>query len=171
VKEEDVRHIGTGYYREQDWFANFSHATWAVVVGERADRDGRVYRRIWEVHIWGKIGIEPVTKVICEWLYGRGADINFLLAIGNKEKEKVWLRQAIGPGSSPEKIKIAGKECIIRKSSFGLEFGEEHVVNRSDDSAAAKMFSRFGGEGNKFSDENEKLNLLPEAQRQYAKTL
>jgi len=70
IQEGELLKKRNTFYKEQGWSAVLSNTTYAVVLGEKANSSGRIYRRVWELHVWGDPDITPVADLIGKWMRG-----------------------------------------------------------------------------------------------------
>lgn len=160
ISEGEFRR-GTGYYREQSWSATISSATYAAVLGEKADSNGRVYRRVWELHIWGNPQVEPVAKLICEWLRGADATPEMLEAERHGQSRE-WMVAQVAGGSAAWMVKIGSEEFPLYHYIDRVRAKGKYQYPESNN-AVARVFNDL--------DNDSVIAILPEEQRAYARAL
>jgi hypothetical protein len=155
---------GSQHYTEEDWTVELSKATYAVVLGHRANSNGNVFPRIWEVHVWGNPDVVPVEKLLVEHLYGPEATLA-MLAAQKSGRVKEWLAIQVGVGATPWLAKIGSREFPL----YDYATNVAEIRAKGDyqcpehEHALARIFNNLGNE--------EILALLPEEQRSYAEAL
>lgn len=160
IVEGEYRNEG-GYLFKQSWSAAISKATYVVELGEKADGDGRVERRVWTIHIWGSPEVNAVITTICEWLRGKDATAEMLEAEKNGHIQE-WVRTQISAGSTPKFVRLGSVEfplCIHDgkiRAQGEYSFPEHHH-------AVARVFNRLSND--------ELIGMLPDEQRVYASAL
>lgn len=67
IVEGEYTH-GRNWHRHKDWSVVLEHATWALVLSEYADRDGRVSASIGEMHVWGNPDPAAIATAAGVWM-------------------------------------------------------------------------------------------------------
>lgn len=160
VLEGELR-TGPDRYCEQSWSATLSSATYAVVLGEKSNSSGDVYRRVWELHIWGNPEVGPVAKVICQWLRGADATPEMLEAEKHGQARK-WMATQVAGGSAPWMVKLGSIEFPLYLVNGSVRAKGKYQYPESDN-AVARVLNDLDNDGI--------LGVLPEEQRAYARAL
>ena len=155
---------GPHYYRSRDWSVKITRATYAVVLGENSDHNGRIYKCVRAIHIWGDPSVEPVAIIVCGWLRGAGATQEMLEAERWGHLDE-WMVKQIFSGSAPWMIKFGGHGefplCYYDYERAIRAKGKYQYPEYSN--AIARIFNNL--------DNDSVLGMLPKEQLSYANAL
>ncbi len=96
--------------------------TYAVLIGWRHFPNGGREPRINAVHVWGNPDVEPLAKIIAEWLRGKDATADLFEL--TQEQTCAWAAERIGSGPKPWLVRTGSVELSLRFETTSITKAE-----------------------------------------------